>query len=128
MNEPLTPRRPRARADGFTPARQEAFLTALALGASVKAAAALVGLSRESAYRLRRHPGAAGFRRAWDDALSGARPHALDAARDSAINGVETPVFHRGRQVGSYRRFDDRMLLALLRRDDRVLARLARNP
>lgn len=64
----------RARHDGWTPARQAAFLAGLAATRSVSAAAASVGLSASSAYRLRRHPAAAAFRTSWDAALVAAAP------------------------------------------------------
>lgn len=56
----------RARKDGWTPVRQADFLGALAETGSVAQAARRVGLSRETAYRLRRKPGAGGFAAAWD--------------------------------------------------------------
>src|SRR5438067_13665643 len=59
----------RARADGWTPLRQAEFVGMLAQTGSVAAAAAFVGMSRESAYRLRRREGAAEFAAAWDLAL-----------------------------------------------------------
>ncbi len=57
------------RKDGWTPARQLAFLNILARTRSVTRAAAAAGMSRESAYRLRRRPTAALFAAAWDRAL-----------------------------------------------------------
>ena len=44
----------RSRRDGWTPAAQAAFLAALTAGSSIAAAAAAAGMSRHSAYRLRR--------------------------------------------------------------------------
>lgn len=58
-----------SRRDGWTPARQLAFLEALSVFGSVSAAAAAVGMSRETAYRLRKHSSATLFARAWDQAL-----------------------------------------------------------
>ena len=54
----FTPVLLRGRKDGWTPLRQTEFLGMLAETRSVSAAAAFVGMSRESAYRLRRKPGA----------------------------------------------------------------------
>ncbi len=45
---------PRPRSDGWTPARQLDFLSVLARTRSVSRAAKVTGMSRESAYRLRR--------------------------------------------------------------------------
>lgn len=57
------------RHDGWTPARQVAFIGMLYETRSVVAAAKAVGMGRESAYRLRKRPGAAGFAAAWDAAM-----------------------------------------------------------
>lgn len=51
----------RYRVDGWTPARQRAFIEQLAETLSVEAAAALVGMSAQSARELRRRAGAEGF-------------------------------------------------------------------
>lgn len=63
----------RARRDGWTPERQRVFIAALARTGCVGRAAAAAGMSRESAYRLRRREGAARFAAAWDSILA-ARP------------------------------------------------------
>ena len=59
----------RSRCDGWSPAVQRAFVAALARGATVTAAAGLVGRSRQKAYALRARPGAAAFAAAWDAAV-----------------------------------------------------------
>ena len=66
---PLPPVALRARHDGWTPDRQRRFLDALAALGSITGAAAVVGMSVRSAYKLRGHPAAAAFRAAWDAAL-----------------------------------------------------------
>jgi hypothetical protein len=65
------PAAPSLRRDGWTIRRQLAFLDALARTRSVTKAARAAGMSRESAYRLRRRPSAALFAAAWDRALQG---------------------------------------------------------
>ncbi|MGI4877399.1 MAG: hypothetical protein ACRYG4_07925 [Janthinobacterium lividum] len=55
----------RARHDGWTAVRQGVFLAALGDGAAVATAADAAGMSRESAYRLRRNPRAADFAARW---------------------------------------------------------------
>lgn len=57
------------RRDGWTAERQLRFLDALASTRSVVKAAASVGMSRESAYRLRNRAGGALFAVLWDRAL-----------------------------------------------------------
>jgi len=108
---PLKPRR-----DGWTPARQLAFILRLALLGGVAAAARAVGMSRESAYRLRNHPGAAGFVAAWDKAEGWGRGRASDLGTERAIYGEKREVHYRGRKVGEFVRHDNRLLLAALNR------------
>ena len=80
----FTPVPVRARRDGWTPARQAAFIAALRGCRCVVKAARGVGLSAESAYRLARRPGAESFRRAWNDALGGHGPRP-GAARPAGV-------------------------------------------
>ena len=67
---PAIPDRARDDEEGgpaWTPARRAAFLRELGAGHSVKRAAASVGMSRQSAYRLRKRlPPHDPFVRAWD--------------------------------------------------------------
>ena len=55
----------------WTPQRQLAFLDTLAQTRSITRAAASAGMSRESAYRLRRRPAGALFAAAWDRVMPG---------------------------------------------------------
>jgi hypothetical protein len=75
------------RHDGWTPERQIAFLDTLAQTRSVTRAAKAAGMSRESAYRLRRRPSAAWFAAAWDQLLKGHRPVTLASRRPARRNG-----------------------------------------
>lgn len=59
----------RARADGWTPLRQAEFIGELAETRSVAEAARRVGMTRETAYRLRQRKWAASFCAAWDAAI-----------------------------------------------------------
>lgn len=63
------PATPRIRRDGWTAERQLRFLAALAETASVSAAAAAAGMSRESAYRLRSRRHGLLFAHLWDRIL-----------------------------------------------------------
>lgn len=104
------------RHDGWTPDRQRGFIAALVEIGVVSAAAKSVGLSAKSAYALRRRAGPdSGFARAWDFALGEGQSRALDTAIDRATTGMAVPVFYRGRQVGEWRRHDNRLLFAALR-------------
>ena len=115
----------RARADGWTPLRQAAFLAALAETGSVSAAARRVGMARETAYRLRRRRGAASFAAAWDK-VTGRRtgPMPKVTAEDivtRATQGLLKPHFHRGQHVATLQKADDSALLRYLRQLDHAL-------
>ena len=103
------------RHDGWTPARQHAFIEALADYGSVRAAANAVGLAPEGAYRLRRQPGAEEFAAAWRAALDHGIQRIEDVAMDRALNGVEVPVYSYGKLVGTRRVYNDRLLMFMLR-------------
>lgn len=98
----------------WTRARQVDFLAALAETHSASQAARSVGMSRQSAYRLRARLRNQPFALAWDAAYQGA-PHSLyHAALERAIEGVEVPHYVGGELVGTSRKFDERLTLALL--------------
>jgi hypothetical protein len=92
MNADSSPRR--ARRDGWGAARQRAFIAALAETRSVTRAARAVGISRQSAYRLRSEPSGAGFAREWDRVMAfvpmgAAAPGALDRILDgNSVGGA----------------------------------------
>lgn len=96
---------PRIRRDGWTAERQLRFLAALADTASVSAAAAAAGMSRESAYRLRSRRQGLLFAHLWDrilqpDPATGCEGHtpALSDRRLARLLGIQ---FRRER--GDYR-------------------------
>jgi hypothetical protein len=70
------------RHDGWTVCRQLDFLEALARTRSVTLSARAVGMSRESAYRLRGRPHAALFAAAWDRAIGAHRHNPVYAEVD----------------------------------------------
>jgi len=115
----------RARHDGWTPERQRAFIDWLARGLRPGRAAARVGMSRKSAYALRSRPGGEGFAAAWGAAYAIASRRRLEAREPGdwarAVEGVLRPIRHRGRITAWDRRFDDRALVRLLRRTQRLL-------
>jgi hypothetical protein len=104
------------RVDGWSLDKQAAFLRALSATHSVSEAAKSVGRSRQSAYRLRSRLKGQPFDLAWEVAFHHSYDVLAHAALDRALNGVEVPVFFQGEQVGSYRRFDERLTVALLGR------------
>lgn len=100
------------RADGWSAERQRAFIVALAGHGGVAAAARAVGMTPQSARRLRHRPDAAGFARAWDAAVEQGRCVALDEAMRIAREGRLVPIVRRGKLIGHRRRFDSRLLFA----------------
>ena len=70
MRARLRPSSNRTRRDGWTVERQLGFLTALARTRSITEAATSVGMSRESAYRLRAREDGGLFAALWDRALA----------------------------------------------------------
>jgi hypothetical protein len=133
------------RADGWTPVRQAEFIGILAETGSVSAAARFVGMARETAYRLRRKPGAEEFAHAWDIAMRlagarrpgepGVRPQMRYGLTEGAakvtppdlwqriVDGRWRPIVRRGKYVGSVQKPDDSALLSYLAQIDRSFRR-----
>ncbi|PAX06646.1 hypothetical protein [Sphingomonas lenta] len=112
---PFTPVTLRPRHDGWTPARQEAFIRTLAECANVEEAGAAVGMSPRSAYTLRARADAGSFRQAWDAALDYGVGRLEDAMLGRALHGVAVPVFYQGEQIGERRRYDEQLAMFILR-------------
>lgn len=117
----------RPRADGWTPCRQAAFLAELALTGSVSEAARRVKMARETAYRLRRRPGAESFSAAWDAVMRRQGPPrrkvTVEERARRAVEGLLKPVIYRGKHVGTARKIDKSALLGHLAMIDRSVAR-----
>jgi hypothetical protein len=110
------PVRRRPRTDGWTEEKQRRFIEVLADTGLVGAAAKAVGMSRETAYRLRRSPHGAAFARAWDAARHHAGGLVEDIAFERAFEGVEHNVYdENGEVVCTKRVHNDRLLMFLLR-------------
>jgi len=103
------------RHDGWPPDRQRRFIEALADTGSVEAACRAVDMSSVGAYHLRRQPGADEFRAAWEAALQLGVQRVEDVVMDRALNGVEEPLYSYGKLVGTRRRYNDRLLMFILR-------------
>jgi hypothetical protein len=103
------------RHDGWTEEKQRRFIETLADTGLVSVAAKAVGMSRESAYRLRRSAQGAAFARAWDAARHHAGGLIEDIAFERAIEGVEHEVYNDcGEVVGARLVHDNRLLKYLL--------------
>ena len=101
-------------------ARMADFLRALGATHCVASAARSVGMSRQSAYRLRARLKGQPFDIAWEAAFQ----HRYDAlhqvALERALHGVEVPVFNMGEQIGTRRHFDERLTVHLLSARNRL--------
>jgi len=126
----------RARRDGWTPLRQAEFIGHLAQARCVTTAARAVGMTRQTAHRLREREGAESFRAAWDAALckqgdfqswvdaceaarAAIRPNrkvTLGALEWRYETGIWTVQMQRGGYVGVRRKADNCALLALISR------------
>jgi len=108
---------PRAkdRSNGWKPHVQRAFIEALADTGSVRDAARAVRRSEVGAYQLRRHPEGAEFAAAWEVALDLGVRRIEDAALHRALNGVEVPVLSAGKQFGTRRIYNERLVMFILR-------------
>ncbi len=103
------------RQDGWTPERQRAFIEALADTGSVSAACKIVAMSTHGVYHLRRSEGAEEFREAWQKALDLGVQRIEDVAMDRALNGVDEPLYSYGKLIGTRKRYNDRLLMFMLR-------------
>ncbi|MEQ8743899.1 hypothetical protein [Parasphingorhabdus sp.] len=121
----FTPVPLRPRADGWSPVRQAEFIGLLAQTRCVSTAATLVGMSRESAYRLRGKAGAEEFAAAWDAILGVPESRQPKVTLESLFqrfrHGSYRPILRGGRYVGTVQKPDNPALLALLGRLDRLL-------
>jgi hypothetical protein len=116
----LLPPPPDARHDGWTPARQAAFLRELAATHCVSAAARAVGMSRQSAYKLRNRLKGEPFDIAWQAAFRRQYDALAEALVERAVNGVEVPHFYKGELIHTSRRYDERAAVALLAMRERL--------
>ena len=102
----------------FSREDQAFFLDRLAQCGNVLASARATGISRSTAYRMRR--ACARFAQLWDGALLLARPQVEAVLADRALNGVEETIYYHGEAVATRTRYDARLLLAHLARLDRL--------
>jgi hypothetical protein len=109
------------RHDGWTPARQREFLEILADTGNVTRAAVAVGMTAQSAWRLRRRTDARAFDAAWEAALERSLQQLLPAAIDRALNGTVRERWYAGEIVATERVYHDHLLKYLLERGERML-------
>jgi len=99
----------------WTNRKMAEFLRTLAATHSVKAAAKAVGMSRQSAYKLRSRLKGKAFDAAWDEAFKHSYENLPYAALERALNGIEVRHYFKGELIGTSRRYDERLTVALLK-------------
>lgn len=90
------------------------FLRQLAATSNVSTAAKSVGMSRQSAYRLRTRFKGRPFDIGWEAAFQHGYDNLAHAALERALHGVEVPHYYKGELVGTSRKYDERLTVALL--------------
>lgn len=110
------PVRRRPRSDGWTEEKQRRFIEVLADTGLVTQAAKAVGMSRQSANKLRRSPHGASFAAAWSAARQYAGGLVEDIAFDRVIEGEERPVHNEYGDVVCIKRVYSNGLLTFLLR------------
>jgi hypothetical protein len=125
---PFDPVPLRTRRDGWTAAKQRAFIRALAETGVVRIAAASVGMSERSAHRLALRHDAESFRVAWDAALQIAARRGASLLFEYALEGVTETIWRDGEIVRQRRRPSERALFFLLTRLDPVRFARPREP
>jgi hypothetical protein len=114
-----TPPPRRHRRDGFSAERQQAFVEHYRDTGSLTDAARLTGISRSTYYNLLNSADGAAFRAAIEEAGRGVDVILEATALERAVNGQEEIVYYKGQRVGVRWKYDNRLLMSLLR---------ARNP
>lgn len=115
MQQPLSPMRSK-RKNTKTPARTAVFLDALAEGLSVSSAAKAAGVPLRTIYGWREADPA--FAAEWTAAYTIGADNLEAEAQRRAVKGIEEPVFHGGKVVGSVRRYSDTLLIYMLKARD----------
>jgi len=108
------PVRRKPRIDGWTEEKQRRFIETLADTGLVNMAAKGVGMSRASAYQLRRSEHGAAFARAWDMARAHAGGLVEDILFERAIEGTEEEVLDGSGEVMAVKLVHDNGLLKWL--------------
>lgn len=97
----------------FTPKKQATFLRELARRGIVSHAAKRARTSRQTVYDHRNTDPE--FAAAWDEAIEIAAGILEAEAHRRAVTGVLEPVFYKGEQAGTVRKYSDTLLIFLLK-------------
>ena len=110
----------RVRVDGFSGAKQAAFLRCIAAGCTTGEAAAKAEISVTAVYNFRNRREGRAFNIAWEAADRRSRRPLADRLRDRALEGqTETVRDKDGALIGTRHRHDNRLAMAVLTRLDR---------
>ena len=90
-----------------------AFIENLRKCANVSKAAKDAGVNRRTAQRERQNSEA--FREAWEDALEEGLDYLEEEARRRAYEGTDEPVYYKGEDVGTVRKYSDTLMIFLLK-------------
>lgn len=116
------PRMRKARANDWTKAKEQSFLTTLSETCNVTAAAEAAGVSVSAAYARRRK--VAAFRAGWAEAIGAAYQRLELVMLDRALNGTEKIVVRKDGSEERMREYPNQIALHLLKmhRDSAVEA------
>lgn len=89
------------------------FLALLAESCNVSHSARGAGIDPSTAHKARKTDDA--FAEAWDSAIEQGVEALEFEARRRALHGTEEPVFHRGLEVGTVRKYSDTLTIFLLK-------------
>jgi hypothetical protein len=112
---PVPSKDKKPRHSAITPARQRAFILALAECGIVTQAARQIGASTEALYRLRHKAGGEEFSAAWDAAIDRGLQRLEDTALARAMQGEERMVVSGGEVLGFERRHNENLVMFFLR-------------
>ena len=93
--------------------KRTAFLSALAEYGNVTQAAKKAGVNRVYLYEVKAEDKA--FKKEWEKAARYGALRLEDEARRRAIEGWEEPVWHKGMECGTVRKYSDTLLIVLLK-------------
>lgn len=118
----LPAKKARTRRDGFTAVRKQKFLGALGRTGVVRDACKIAGISSTTVYRHAKKD--ADFAAAMTEAHASALPTLNAAAFERAVEGVDEPIVHGGKIVGTRKKYSDPLLKEILGRAADAAARL----
>jgi hypothetical protein len=97
----------------LTPEKKARFLAMLSEYGNVSRAADEAGVHRVHMYQVRARD--EGFAADWDEAARIGAARLEDEARRRAVEGWDEPVWHKGIQCGTTRKYSDTLLICLLK-------------